>query len=185
MTAPRSPQTPAPELITVRLRLRMPRVDDFPAMSRMWGDEAVMRYISGTPSTQSESWSRLLRYIGHWHGIGFGYWTVEDRATGAFVGEVGLADYRREIEPPLDDAPEIGWVLTPAAHGRGLATEAAGAVVTWADATLPHERTVCIFDPDHAASRRVAAKLGYAERGMAMFKERPTLVMERPRGGSG
>jgi RimJ/RimL family protein N-acetyltransferase len=177
------PVSSAPDLLTDRLRLRAPRIEDFGAMSAMWGDESTMRFISGVPSTPSESWSRLLRYIGHWHALGFGYWVVEDRATSAFLGEVGLADYRREITPPIDGMPEIGWVLASEARGRGIATEAAGAVVFWADAHLPASRSCCIFDPEHVASRRVASKLGYAGAFMATFKSRPTLVMTRPRAG--
>jgi RimJ/RimL family protein N-acetyltransferase len=178
-----SPSSPAPELVTARLTLRGHRIDDFAAMAAMWADAAVVRFISGAPSSEAESWSRLLRYIGHWHALGFGYWAIVDRESGAFLGDVGLADYKRDLTPPLGAAPEIGWVLAPAAHGRGLATEAAAAVVAWADATLAQDRTVCIFDPAHAASRRVAQKLGYAESHMADHKGRPTLVMSRPRGG--
>jgi RimJ/RimL family protein N-acetyltransferase len=173
--------TSAPDLLTDRLRLRSPRIEDFDAMARMWGDESTMRFISGVPSTPSESWSRLLRYIGHWQALGFGYWVVEDRAAPAFLGEVGLADYRREMTPSIDGMPEIGWVLTPEARGRGIATEAAQAAIGWADAHLSAARSCCIFDPAHAASRRVAQKLGYADAFTATFKERPTLVMTRPR----
>jgi RimJ/RimL family protein N-acetyltransferase len=59
---------------------------------------------------------RLLRYVGHWAVLGFGYWVVEEKASGEFVGETGFADYRREMKPSLDGAPEIGWVLTPRFH---------------------------------------------------------------------
>jgi len=76
----------------------------------MWGDPEVTRYIGGRPFTAEEVWSRLLRYIGHWQWIGFGTWVAEERATGAFVGEIGFCDYRREIDPPLD-LPEAGWAL--------------------------------------------------------------------------
>ncbi len=177
-----SKEASAPELLTARLRLRGPRAADLPEMSAMWADPKIARHISGQPSSPSESWSRLLRYIGHWYAMGFGYWAVEDRGTGEFLGEVGLADYKREMQPPLE-APEIGWVLKRAAHGRGIATEAAAAAVAWADRSLTVDRTVCIFAPDHAASLHVAAKLGYKEKGMAIFRDRPTLVMERPKGG--
>ncbi|MGL4243728.1 MAG: GNAT family N-acetyltransferase [Beijerinckiaceae bacterium] len=168
--------------MTNRLRLRGPRIGDFGAMAAMWGDSEVVRFISGVPSTQSESWSRLLRYIGHWHAMGFGYWIVEDRMTGAVLGEVGLADHKRDMLPPLD-APEIGWVIARAAWGKGIATEAATAAVAWADGHIPGDRTVCIFDPEHAASRRVASKLGYVDSVMARFRDKPTLVMERRKGG--
>ncbi len=59
-------------IVTDRLRLRAPRVSDFADMSAMWADPEIMRHISGQPSSPSESWSRLLRYIGHWHAMGFG-----------------------------------------------------------------------------------------------------------------
>jgi RimJ/RimL family protein N-acetyltransferase len=174
---------PAPELITPRLRLRGPVIEDFPMSDRMWRDEDVTRFITGTASTPAESWSRLLRNIGHWHALGFGYWIVEDKTTGAFLGEVGLADFRRDMTPALGGVPEIGWVLNRQAHGRGIATEAALAVVGWADEALVAPKTVCIFDPEHLASLRVASKLGYVQRHMATFKNKPTLVMQRFRHG--
>jgi RimJ/RimL family protein N-acetyltransferase len=145
----------------------------------MWGDEDVTRFISGMPSTPAETWSRLLRSIGHWHALGFGYWVVEDRMTGAFLGEVGLADFKRDITPPLGALPEIGWVLKRDAHGRGIATEAAQAVVDWADETLAALETVCILDPEHTQSLRVASKLGYVRSYMATYRSKPTLVMRR------
>jgi RimJ/RimL family protein N-acetyltransferase len=60
---------------------------------------------------------------------------VVDRASQRFVGEVGFADFRREINPPLD-APEAGWVLASWAAGNGLATEAMIAALRWADAAV-------------------------------------------------
>ena len=86
----------------------------------MWADPTVVRHIGGKPSSLEESWSRLLRYGGLWSLLGYGYWLVEERGSGAFVGEVGFADFRRELEPGFAGAPEAGWVLTAAARGRGL-----------------------------------------------------------------
>jgi RimJ/RimL family protein N-acetyltransferase len=104
---------------------------------------------------------------------------VRDRATGRFVGDVGLADLQRAIEPALD-APEMGWVLAPWAHGRGLATEAVRAVLDWSAAHLGAPRTMCIIDPDNAASIRVADKCGYRALAPARYKGDPILVFERP-----
>ena len=42
------------------------------------------------PATREEAWARLLRYAGHWALLGYGFWLVEDRTTGSFVGEVGV-----------------------------------------------------------------------------------------------
>ena len=173
--------TSVPELITPRLLLRAPSAQDFDASAAMWADENVVRYISGKPSTSSESWARLLRYIGHWQELGYGEWIVEDRETGQFFGEVGFADHKRNMEPGLGDLPEAGWVLTTNAHGKGIATEALKAALAWADSNLASAGTACIFDPDHRASQNVARKCGYTERGMAIWETLPALVMERTR----
>jgi RimJ/RimL family protein N-acetyltransferase len=60
--------------------------------------------------------------------------------------------------------PEAGWALVPSAHGKGHATEAVGAAIVWDDANLASARTVCMIDPENAASIRVAQKCGFAER---------------------
>jgi RimJ/RimL family protein N-acetyltransferase len=143
----------------------------------MWADERVTRHVGGRASTAQESWFRLLRYGGLWPLLGFGYWAVEESASGRFAGEVGFADFRREINPPLD-TPETGWVFASWAHGRGFATEAMRAALAWGDANLA-SRTVCIIDRDHLASVRVATKCGYAESRRVMLSGKELLVLER------
>lgn len=171
----------APRLEADRLILRAHEAADFEACAAMWADPDVVRYISGKPSTREASWSRVLRYRGHWAMLGFGYWVVEAKEDGRFVGEVGFADYQREIVPSLAGRPEAGWVLNTAEHGKGFATEAMRAALHWVDATLRSE-TVCILDPAHLASRHVAEKLGYAEDARGTYNDQPTLIMARSRG---
>ncbi len=113
----------APRLETPRLVLRAHEARDLDAVAALWSDPEVVRYISGTPFTRAESWSRILRYAGLWPIVGYGYWAVEERATGRFVGDVGLADFARELSPPIYETPEAGWVLSPLMHGKGYATE--------------------------------------------------------------
>src|SRR5215472_14408452 len=98
-----------PELETERLTLRAPRVEDFPHSAAMWTDPAVVRYTTRKPLSREHTWTRFLRYLGHWSLFGFGYWFVEEKAMGNFIGEVGFEDYKREIVPSLEDMPEIGW----------------------------------------------------------------------------
>ncbi len=126
-----------PILETERLRLRGHRLDDFLHSAAMWADPAVTLHITGRPFTEEESWARFLRYVGHWSLIGFGYWLAEDRDTGQFLGEIGFADYKRDLEPSLSGIPEIGWAFISRAHGRGYATEAVRAAVGWGDANFP------------------------------------------------
>lgn len=165
-----------PALDTARLELRGHRREDFPDCLALWADLAVTRFIGGRPSTEEEVWTRLLRYIGHWGVLGFGYWVVREKGTGRFVGEVGLADLRRAIEPPFNGAPEAGWVLAPWAHGRGLATEAVRAVLAWGGANLGPGRTVCMIDPGNLPSIRVAEKCGYREFARTTYKGEPTIL---------
>jgi len=173
-----------PVIETLRLRLRPQCADDFSASFRMWSSPDVVRHITGKPSTRQESWSRLLRNIGHWKLLGYGYWLVEERTTGLFVGEIGFADFKREIEPNLDGLPESGWVLTPEAHGKGYATEAVGAALAWADGSLPAPCTVCMIAPQNEASINVARKCGYEDWTTATVNAEPVILFRRARGGA-
>ncbi len=167
-----------PVLETPRLRLRGHRLSDFDASAAMWADEAVVRHILGRPSSHEESWSRFLRYVGHWVTLGFGYWLVETRA-GDFVGEVGFADYRRAIDPPQTGLPEAGWVLCRAMQGQGLATEAVGRMHDWASGRREFGRTFCFIEPAHEASIRVAQKAGYGAPVSGTYDGQPALLMFR------
>jgi RimJ/RimL family protein N-acetyltransferase len=175
--APSAPAIPALE--TDRLTLRGHTLDDFSECVAMWADPEVTRYIGGRPSAEDEVWTRLHRYVGHWVLLGFGYWVVREKQTGRFVGEVGFADFKRAVEPSFGGAPEIGWVLSPWAHGKGFATEAVRAAIAWGDAHFGRVRTVCMISPENVPSIRVAEKCGYKEFARTIFKGDDTLLFER------
>jgi RimJ/RimL family protein N-acetyltransferase len=104
---------------------------------------------------------------------------VEEKATGGFLGETGFADWRRGIVPPIVGIPEVGWVFTARAHGKGYATEAATAVLAWGDAHFGKIRTVCLINPANTASLRVAAKCGYIEETRTVFNGHSVVVLAR------
>ena len=168
-----------PVIETERLRLRCHRVDDFGDCAAMWADGEVTRYIGGKPFTGEEVWARLLRYVGHWALLGYGFWAIEEKATGAFAGELGFADCKRDIEPPLGDTPELGWALAPGVQGRGYATEAVRAALAWGGARFGPARTVCLIHPENARSIRVAEKCGYGEFCRTTYKGQPAILYER------
>ncbi len=170
-----------PILETDRLTLRGHRLEDFAACASLWADPIVTRYIGGVPLTAEESWSRLLRYAGHWELLGFGYWVVEEKATGNFLGELGFADLKRDLDPSLGDTPEAGWVFSSAAHGKGYATEAVRAILLWGDAHFSATKTACIIHPENAASIHLAEKSGYREAERTTYKDKPTLLFYRDR----
>jgi RimJ/RimL family protein N-acetyltransferase len=169
-----------PALDTARLTLCGHRIDDLGECAAMWADPRVTRHIGGRPFSGEEVWTRLLRYVGHWSLLGFGYWAIREKASGRFVGEVGFADYKREIEPAFAGAPELGWALAPWAHGQGFATEAVVAAIAWG---ITHfgagRRTVCMIDPENLPSIRVAVKCGYKEFARAAYKGQSTILFER------
>ncbi len=164
---------------TERLLLRQHRLEDFDASAALWADETVTRFIGGRPQSREEVWTRLLRYAGHWALLGYGYWAVEDKTTGHFVGDIGFGDRQRDVRPAFDGRQEIGWVLSPSVHGKGYATEAVTAALAWGDAHLPSPLTTCIIHPDHAVSIRVAEKHGFRRVTDATYHGAPTVIFER------
>jgi RimJ/RimL family protein N-acetyltransferase len=159
--------------------MRGHRLEDFEHSLAMWSDPIVVRYTTGKPQTREDAWMRMLRYGGLWAFLGYGYWAVEEKATGAFAGEIGFADFKREIEPSLDGMPEIGWVLASPMHGKGYATEAVKAAVAWGDQQFSARQTCCIIHPENTASVRVAEKCGYRELRQGAYKEHNVIIFTR------
>jgi RimJ/RimL family protein N-acetyltransferase len=159
--------------------LRAHELGDFEPSLAMWRDPIVTRYIGGKPSTEQQTWSRLVNYRGHWALMGFGYWAVEDKANSEFIGEIGFADFKRNIDARMRDVPELGWAFASSVHGRGYAAEAVRAVGAWGDANLESLRTVCLIHADNLASVRVAEKSGYRPFERTLLAERPTIFFQR------
>ena len=199
MTIPVDQDWSVPVIETERLRLRGPRPTDFPDSAALWSDAVVTRFTSGKPLSEEEVWGRLLRYVGHWAWMGFGYWVMEEKATGQFAGEVGFSDWKREIKPSIQGLPELGWVLAPRVHGQGYATEAGRAAIDWAHSHF-RKRTsgagyagfvgprapellsacmTCIIHPENVRSIRVAEKCGFKEVLRTSYKGEPTIVFVR------
>ena len=172
-------ESPAPILETERLRLRGHREDDLANCIAMWSEEAVTRFTVGRQLTEEEIWMRMLRHVGHWTLKGYGYWVIEEKSTGTFVGEAGIAEFHRGIEPSIVGIPEAGWVFSSAAHGKGYGFEAANTFLAWGEAHFGSPRSVCIIDPDNAASLNLAAKLGYTEEARTDFRGKPTILLGR------
>ena len=166
---------PGTTLTTLRLTLSPKSLADFEDSAAMWADPAVTRFIGGHPNTREDSWGRMLRQAGLWPLFGYGFWAVRETASGRFVGELGFMNVLRDLDPPFGDTPEAGWALSPWAHGKGYATEALGAVHGWADTHIAG-RTVCMIDPDNAASHKVAAWLGYREYARSTYKGAATIL---------
>ena len=172
--------TTVPLLLTDRLVLRPHRADDLDGCAAIWGDARVVRFIGRAVQDRQAVWFRILRYAGMWSLLGHGMWAIEDRATGALLGEAGLLNAARGLAE-LEGVPEAGWVLAPDAWGKGYATEAMMAVLDWADRHVDAASIRCIIEQGNAASVKVAETLGFSIHAQVTHGDAPTCVFDRPR----
>jgi RimJ/RimL family protein N-acetyltransferase len=145
----------------------------------MLADPEIVRFVGGVPVSREDTWRKLIAGQGLWAVLGFGYWAVENKADGAYLGQLGFADFKRGMTPSIEGLPEIGWMLAPHAQGKGIATEAALGALGWADEALAGREIVAIIDQDNLASIRVAEKAGFAFREPGTYKDQPILVFRR------
>lgn len=166
-------------ILTERLILRGHTMEDFPAYAAMWKTEEVTRFIGGKPLSEEESWGKFRSIVGQWTLLGFGFFAVEERSSGRFIGETGFVEGRRAIEPSLIGIPEIGWGFAPDVHGKGYALEAASAALKWGIAKFGHVPMRCIIAPENIRSIGLAQKLGFKELLRTTYKDAPTVMLER------
>lgn len=147
-------------LETERLILRRWEDRDREQFAALNADPEVMRYLGpGIPLTREESDGLVDRIEAGFDEHGFGLWCVDPRDDAvSCIGFTGLAipTFLPEVLP----AVEIGWRLARPYWGRGLATEAATAVMHHAFDTVGLDRVVSIRDLHNDASRRVMEKIG-------------------------
>lgn len=145
----------APRFETERLIVRGLDVDrDFDAWAEIAADAETMRTIESPPLQPWEAWRSLALLIGHWSIRGFGFFAVEEKATGAFVGRVG--PWRPHDWP----GTEVGWLIGRPYWGRGYAGEAATATINWAFDALGWSEVIHVIAPTNTKSQRVAEKIG-------------------------
>lgn len=141
------------QLETERLLLRMWRDEDFETYAEMCADPNVMRFLGGVLDRMS-AWRHMAVLVGHWHLRGYGHWAVEEKSSGKFIGRIGF------LNPEGWPGFELGWTLTPAAQGKGYATEGARRALEYAFNEMDREHVISLIHPDNAPSIRVAERLG-------------------------
>ncbi|MCO4317085.1 GNAT family N-acetyltransferase [Phyllobacterium sp. 21LDTY02-6] len=169
-----------PIIETERLVLRGHRRDDLERLHELWSHPVVYRHISGEPSSPERSWGRLLQYIGMWQAIGYGFWAMEEKATGRYIGDAGFADFNRVMEPAFGEVPEMGWVVSPEVHGKGYAVEALTKMLEWGKANLAARSARCIISPDNSASIKLARRCGFEPIAETNYLGEPVQLFERP-----
>lgn len=143
-------------LRTARLEIRHPVEDDRTRFVDLLSHPDFMVFSDG-PLSSTAAARRFDAMVARCAEISFAKQPVVVVATGELVGYTGV-DWmkvagRRRLE--------VGWRLVPSARGRGIATEAAGAVLA-AASRWSGEEVVAVIDPTNQPSRNVAGKLGFA-----------------------
>ena len=169
----------APALETERLILRGFERHDLDQHAATLGNPATTRYLTGEPFSREDAWRRLMMAVGQWPLLGYGYWAVELKADGRMVGQVGFADFERDMQPSISGEPEMGWIFDPAVHGQGIAFEACSAALHWADANLDGSGYPAIISLDNAPSIRLAARLGFERLSDATYKGESVALFRR------
>lgn len=164
---------------TDRLVLRPYQLADYDDYHAMCADPQVMQFLGRKPQSAEESWHRILRYAGHWSLLGYGLFAVREKASGRYIGETGLADFRRGLGDDFDCPAEAAWVFRSDAQGRGFAFEAAAAAHRWFYQERGRARSLCLIDPANRASLTLAKALGYQPFGDVIYKDHPAMVLER------
>jgi ribosomal-protein-alanine N-acetyltransferase len=161
---------------TPRLILRDWRESDREPWAAMGRDPAVMQHL-GPVMTREQADASFERASGQIARDGHGFWAVERKADGAFLGFIGAKNttFDAHFTPNI----ELGWRLSRDAWGGGLATEGAMAARDWAFANLDTDEVIAITTPDNHRSQAVMGKIGL-ERDLAGDFDHPSLAEDDP-----
>jgi RimJ/RimL family protein N-acetyltransferase len=120
---------------------------------------------------------------GFWGVLGVGLWAVEQQSDGQTIGHVGFFDFQRDIQPSIAGEPEMGWIFSSKAHGKGFASEAARAALDWFDFTIGPVSVPAIIDLENAPSMKLAERLGFERQPDAIYRDAPIALFRRPAKG--
>jgi RimJ/RimL family protein N-acetyltransferase len=124
-------------------------------------DAEVMRYIGRGQVWEREKADEVFgQALAHWQDHGFGWRSAHDKATGDWLGFVGLNYIESDTQGLGTDEVEIGWWIIRAAWGRGYASEGAAAIRDEAFERIGLDRIIARLQPANVASGHVAEKIG-------------------------
>jgi RimJ/RimL family protein N-acetyltransferase len=134
--------------------------DDYPWLFVLYADPEVMRYIGTGVRGEEQSRKTLDGQLAQGERLGFGYWVIRDRQDRSPLGG-GMLVVRQEGAPV-----ELGFLLERAAWGRGIASEAARALLDHALGPLGLPEVQAFTDPANEASMAVLRKAGMRDAGL-------------------
>jgi ribosomal-protein-alanine N-acetyltransferase len=154
----------APRIATARLQLRPFTLDDADDLHRLWTEPGVRQYLWDDEVIPRERTKSIIEIsLASFETHGFGLWAVLPKAEAALIGFCGFWFFH---EPPK---LELLYGIAPAYWNRGLASEAAEAMMRYGFEELKFERIEASTDAANLASTRVMKRAG-----MNFWKREPT-----------
>lgn len=145
------------ELETERLILRAFKDSDAAPFAQMNADPVVMEHFPAT-LTRAESDALIGRIMESIDAHGYGFWAAEEKASGAFIGFIGIKDVT--FEAPFIPAVEIGWRLARPFWGKGYASEGARASLNYGFDVLGLGEIVSFTTTENYRSQSVMQRIG-------------------------
>lgn len=129
---------------------------DLDALAVIWTDPEVTRFLPscGMPISREKTEKALVSFIEHWEKRGYGIWAIVKNASLEMVGYCGLR-YLDEL-----NEVEVLYGLAKAYWGKGIATQAAKASISYGFNVANLDRLIALTLPDNQASKRVIEKSG-------------------------
>jgi RimJ/RimL family protein N-acetyltransferase len=155
---------PHPSLDTPRLHIRPRTLADLDACLAIGSDPRTMRFLGGVPEAAALRAFLVERLASGWPAPApGGHWMVTPKGDASPIGWCGIF--------PLETSGffEIGYRYLPAAWGKGVATEAARAVLAYGFERIELDPIVAVTHRDNVASQNVLAKIGFKREGMAFY----------------
>jgi ribosomal-protein-alanine N-acetyltransferase len=148
-----------PLITTARLAMRPFSMDDVDELHRLWIDPDVRKFLWDDQVIPLETAVAVVESgVESFLRNGFGFWAICLKNRAGLIGFSGLRHF-------TEDGAESGEVeilygVAPEQWGKGIATEAAKAVLRYGFVDLKLNRIYAGADPPNAASFRVIEKLG-------------------------
>ena len=143
------------EITTERLIMRGWREADLASWAAMNADPEVRRYV-GPLLTFEQAAALALNYQDDLDRYGFGFWAVEIRTSGEFIGFTGLST----VDEEMPFGVEVGWRLARPAWRHGYATEAGLAALRYGFGTIGLREVVAVTMARNVRSQAVMRRIG-------------------------
>ena len=151
-----------PTLETERFILRKLSLDDTDDMYEYSKMSDVTEYLTWSPHPDKAYTFEYLAYLQHRYKTGdFFDWAIICKDSGKMIGTCGFTRFFF-----MHDGAEIGYVINPKYHGKGIATEVVNRVIQYGFENLSLERIEGKFMVENEASRRVMEKNGMVFEGV-------------------